>query len=218
MSPDTNFLRRRRLTGTSIATGTPRRVMRSIPRVLWTCSTRSKHFALNSEIGKSRIFSKTKDSIDKRADILQLPDLPYLYLYFVDQWANDVGQVRAIASPNRFSIFLIVPERPWRIVVDRNNFQMGRLPADRVNPNFPATNHNSLRITEQLRDLLLRGQEKSAELSEAKAESAWLSSRLRLLHLFNQRRNDVKQVPDNRVVCNLENRRFGIFIDCDDCA
>src|SRR5271170_2265322 len=43
-----------------------------------------------------------------------------------------------------------------------------------------------------------------------------LASRLRLLHFLNQRRNDIEKIPDNRIVRDLENRRFGIFIHRDD--
>jgi hypothetical protein len=78
-----------------------------------------------------------------------------LPLYLLNQWGNDAKQVPAIAYPVNLAIFLIVPGRPWRIVVDRNNFQGGR-PTNCVNPNFSATDHDAFPVTEQLRDTLLR--------------------------------------------------------------
>src|SRR6202790_5102751 len=37
---------------------------------------------------------------------------------------------------------------------------------------------------------------------------AALASRLRLLHFLNQRRNDVEQIPHDRIVRDLKDRRF----------
>src|SRR5580698_10006215 len=42
--------------------------------------------------------------------------------------------------------------------------------------------------------------------------------RLGFLYFFDQRRNYVEQIPDDGVVGNLKNRRFGIFVDRDDGA
>src|ERR1700676_3967380 len=37
----------------------------------------------------------------------------------------------------------------------------------------------------------------------------------RLLHFLNQHRHNSEQVPHNRIIRNLKNRRLGIFVDCD---
>ena len=68
--------------------------------------------------------------------------------------------LRTLDTFNRFAedqhFDLIVLWRPRRIVVDRNNSETGRSAAARVNPDFSTADHDSLPITEQLRDLLLR--------------------------------------------------------------
>ncbi len=51
--------------------------------------------------------------------------------------------------------------------------------------------------------------------SEPETRNWKLSARLRLLHFLNKRRHDVEQVPHNRVIRNLENWRFRIFVHRD---
>src|SRR5580700_3303695 len=47
--------------------------------------------------------------------------------------------------------------------------------------------------------------------------SGWLASRFGLLYLFNQRRNDIKQITHYRIVGDFENRRLGVFVHSHNC-
>src|SRR5205085_9455479 len=48
--------------------------------------------------------------------------------------------------------------------------------------------------------------------------SAVVPSALQLLNLFRQHRHDLEQVADDAVVSDVEDGRFGVFVDGDDCG